>query len=165
MHPTDTDHSAAAPEAGSATHSPAAPTPPMTEEKKQYLDILAIGFYILAGLAILFGCIPIIHVVFGAAMALGMVADPSAGAPLVGAAFGCFFIAIGGLFVASAWAYGYFMIIAGRALKSRSRYVLCTVMAGISCMFAPFGTIVGVFALVLLLDNSVKREFGVEIPR
>jgi hypothetical protein len=37
-------------------------------------------------------------------------------------------------------------------------------MAGVACMFMPFGTVLGVFTIVVLLRDSVKELFGVAEP-
>lgn len=52
------------------------------------------------------------------------------------------------------------MILAGRALAQRRRYTFCLVIAGVACMFMPFGTVLGVFTIIVLLRDSVKELFA-----
>jgi len=52
------------------------------------------------------------------------------------------------------------LALAGRFLAQRRRYYYCLVMAGIACMFMPFGTVLGVFTIIVLLRESVKELFG-----
>jgi hypothetical protein len=33
-------------------------------------------------------------------------------------------------------------------------------MAGIACVFMPFGTVLGVFTIIVLMRDSVRRLFG-----
>jgi disulfide bond formation protein DsbB len=51
------------------------------------------------------------------------------------------------------------MAYAGRCLAQRRRYLLCMVVAGIACIFMPFGTALGVFTLVVLSRPAVKAAF------
>jgi len=39
-----------------------------------------------------------------------------------------------------------------------------SVMAGIECLFMPFGTVLGVFTILVLVRESVKPLFGVNLP-
>lgn len=130
----------------------------MSAEKSKYLEILSIAHYVVGALAFLFGCFPILHLVFGFAFLTdGLGSRGNSAAP---AMIGCAFISMALLFIATAWTYGYFMIVAGKSLVARERHMLCLVMAGVSCMFAPIGTVLGIFTLIVLLDEQVKAEFG-----
>ena len=52
------------------------------------------------------------------------------------------------------------MVLAGRYLARRERYTFCLVVAGVECMFMPFGTVLGVFTIIVLSRPSVKDLFG-----
>ena len=52
------------------------------------------------------------------------------------------------------------MAIAGRFLATRKHYMFCLVMAAIECLFTPFGTVLGVFTIVVLMRDSVKQSFA-----
>ena len=130
-------------------------------EKQQYLQYLAIGHYVMAVLAFLFGSIPLLHIVFGIAVAVeGVGTGSGQSLPIAGLTFGLVLIFFGLVFVLSAWAYGIFMIKAAKALKEHRNHLLCMVMAAVSCIFAPVGTVLGIFTLLLLLDGEVKAAFG-----
>jgi|ERR1044072_5783420 hypothetical protein len=47
----------------------------------------------------------------------------------------------------------------GRSLRTQKNYVFCLVMAALSATSFPFGTILGIFSLVVLLRDSVKTLF------
>jgi hypothetical protein len=80
------------------------------------------------------------------------------------AVFGWLFILMGlaimlaGLTFAACYAY------AGRCLARRRHYMYCLVMAGIGCTFMPFGTVLGVFTIIELQKESVRRLFLGPIP-
>jgi hypothetical protein len=84
--------------------------------------------------------------------------DPMAGF------MGWFFIAFSSAFILTGWAFALCLFLAGRYLSQRRRYTFCLVMAGLACMFMPFGTVLGVFTIIVLLRDSVKELFGVAGP-
>jgi hypothetical protein len=49
---------------------------------------------------------------------------------------------------------------AGRCIRSRTCYWFVFVMACLQCGFFPFGTVLGVFTIVVLSRPSVKEMFG-----
>jgi hypothetical protein len=52
------------------------------------------------------------------------------------------------------------IVIAGRFLARRKRYPFVFVIACCECLFMPFGTVLGVFTIVLLSRESVKAAFN-----
>ena len=54
------------------------------------------------------------------------------------------------------------LFIAGRSLAKRCHYWFAFVVACLECLFVPFGTILGVFTLIVLSRNSAKELFGLE---
>jgi hypothetical protein len=51
------------------------------------------------------------------------------------------------------------VFLAGRNLAQQRRYTFCLVIAGLLCIFIPFGTVLGVFTIVVLVRPSVKALF------
>ena len=51
------------------------------------------------------------------------------------------------------------LVFAGRAIAARTRSVLIIVSACIMCLWVPFGTVLGVFTLVLMQRPAVKALF------
>lgn len=128
----------------------------MTVEE-DHLKILSIFHYVVAGLAALFSLFPVMHIIMGTMMVLGKFERPSEPPTDV---FGWFFIGmglflmLGGLTFAACYAF------AGHCLARRRYYTFCLVMAGIGCMFFPFGTVLGVFTIIELQNPSVRQLFG-----
>lgn len=58
------------------------------------------------------------------------------------------------------WTAAGLMVAAGRCLAARKRYTFCFVVACLSLTMMPFGTALGIFTLVVLLKEPVKRLFG-----
>jgi len=64
------------------------------------------------------------------------------------------------------WTLAGFIVAAGRKLKRRMSRTFCLVVAGIECILMPFGTVLGVFTIVVLMKESVKGIFTANItPR
>ena len=129
----------------------------------QHLKLLSIFHYIVGVGMILIGSLPILHVVIGLMM---IFAPASLGAgPPPPPMMGWLFAVLGGVGVLFGWSLGIGMMLAGRFLRRRTHYIYCLVMAGLSLMFQPFGTVLGVFTFVVLLRPSVKQLFETgELP-
>lgn len=82
--------------------------------------------------------------------------DPAGAPPPL---MGWIFVAVGSLFFLAGWAMVAALIFAGKYLRRRTQHTFCLVVAGISCMFMPFGTALGVFSLVVLTRPHVKAWF------
>jgi hypothetical protein len=128
-------------------------------QNEDYLKLLSIFHYVVAAMAVLFALIPTIHLVLGVAMASGALRDPKDPFPL--ALLGWFFILFASIWILCGLTFAVCVFLAGRSLQARTRYMFCLVMGGLECMFMPFGTVLGVFTLILLLKDDVKALFGV----
>ncbi|MBI3407520.1 MAG: hypothetical protein HY040_04090 [Planctomycetes bacterium] len=113
-------------------------------------------------MSIFCGCFPFIHVGIGIAILSGAFDRP--GQPAPPPFFGWFLIGIAGGIIVAMWTYGTLVIISGRKLATQRNYWFCFVMACIECLEVPFGTVLGVFTIIVLLRPSVKGRFGVGTP-
>jgi hypothetical protein len=127
-------------------------------EDLQYLKLLSIFHYVVGGLAALFSFIPAIYVVIGilAVCIPGSFEGQGEAMPLF---IGWIFIIMGAVLMVVGWAFSACIFIAGRSLARRVHYMFCIVMAAIECIFMPFGTVLGVFTIVVLARPSVKEMF------
>jgi hypothetical protein len=57
------------------------------------------------------------------------------------------------------WGYATVILLAGRFLQQRKNRIYCLVVAALACMFQPFGTILGVFTIVILLRPDIEALF------
>jgi hypothetical protein len=62
------------------------------------------------------------------------------------------------------WAGAIGMLVAGWFLGRCRHYIFCLIVAGITCLFHPFGTVLGVFTIIVLIRPSVKRLFEIGAP-
>jgi hypothetical protein len=134
-------------------------------QDEQQLDLLAIFHYVAAAITALFFCFPLIHLGLGIAMVSGALDGPggppgSPGSAAPPAVFGWIFIVIPGLIILFGWTLAMLMAVAGRRLQLRTSYTYCLVVAGVECLLMPYGTILGVFTIVVLMRDSVRAIFG-----
>lgn len=121
-------------------------------QDEQYLELLSVFHYVVGGLLAFFTCIPLIHLAIGIAMLAGAVDD----APTI---VGLFFVLMATFLITAGWTLAICIVIAGRYLAKRKRYMFCLVIAAITCTFMPFGTVLGVFTIIVLMRPSVKELF------
>ena len=125
-------------------------------QDSEHLKLLAIFHYVVAGMTALFACIPFIHFFMGLALATGALGDTDPESRPIGIGL----MVIAGLFILAGWTLAVLIAYAGRSLQTRRRYTYCLVMAGVECIFMPFGTVLGVFTIIVLSRDSVKEIFG-----
>jgi len=145
---------------------PAKPKPVLTQEE-EHLRLLSIFHYVVGGLAALFALIPIFHLIFGLIMILAPEKFAGHGhaqeqPPL--ALMGWFFVIFAAVFITIGWTFAAFVLAVGRFLARRKHYMFCLVMGGVECLFMPFGTVLGVFTIIVLMREPVKQLFGVNPP-
>jgi len=129
------------------------------DQDSEHLKMLALFHYIVGGLAALFACFPIIHLVLGIAMLTGALNDGSSSGPP--AFFGWFFVIMAAFMIIMGWTFAICLIYSGIFLTRRHHYNFCLVLAALSCAFMPFGTILGIFTILVLMRPSVKESFAV----
>lgn len=134
-------------------------------QDEEHLRLLSIFHYVVAGLAALFALFPVFHLIFGIFMILApqkFAGNGQEQSPL--ALMGWFFVVFASVFIMLGWTIAALILTTGRFLARRRHYQFCLVMAGIECLFMPFGTVLGVFTILVLVRESVKELFGVNPP-
>ncbi len=132
---------------------------PLTKQEEEHLKLLSIFHFVLAGITALFACIPILHLIFGIIFLLNPEAFDE-GDAAAGQIFGWMFVLLPAAFIVAGWTLAAFIATAGRYIKSRERRMFCLVVAAIECVFMPFGTILGVLTIIVLLREPVMEAFG-----
>ncbi len=124
----------------------------------EHLRLLSIFYYVKGGISALFACIPMIHVVLG----LVMVVAPHVfgqGKDAPPAFIGWIFVVLGLSIIFIGWTFAALTLIAGRCLARRKHYNYCLVVGCLECLSIPFGTVLGVFTIIVLNRASVKEMF------
>ncbi len=126
------------------------------------LNILSIFHYVFAGITGISACFPIFHLIMGLSMLFGNFYPEEVGAeiPFPFEMFGLMFTLIPAAIIIIGWVFAIAIAISGYFLSKRRNYLYCLIVAGISCVFMPFGTILGVFTIVVLMKDDVKNLFS-----
>jgi hypothetical protein len=150
---------------------------PANAEDAEHLSALSIGHFIMSGLALL-GAVPML--VYGVAgtklmeelgsdlsMAMGDIpgqagADPFGGSPdamLQNLGTLVTSMIVAGVLLALVSAVH--LLVVGVGIRQRRWWTFCYLTGWGECLMFPFGTILGVFTIIVLSRPSVKRRFGV----
>jgi hypothetical protein len=134
------------------------------DNDRDQLRLLSTFHYIVAALAGCFACFPCIHLFIGIMMLTNPAFFDGKGgqnpAPEGLSTFlGLMFTIIPLIIIVAGWAFAICLVIAGNNLRRQTRYTFCLVVAAICCTFMPFGTVLGVFTIIVLSRASVKALF------
>jgi hypothetical protein len=135
---------------------------------EEHLKLLSIGYLLSAGVAALFSLMGLVYVFMGvlAGTLLENAAKQTKGSPppvFVGWIIGVVGLAIFLLLISLA----ILKFFTARCIKKRRSRTFCLVVAALSCLEFPYGTVLGVFTFLVLDRYSVQRLFQVagETPR
>jgi len=126
---------------------------------EEQLKLLSVFHYVVGGLAALFALFPVFHLLFGLFLVFAPVASDDKGGPPP-ASLGWIFVIGAAVIIALGWIFAAFVLTAGRFIAKRKHYMFCFVMGAVECMFIPFGTVLGVFTIIVLIRESVKNLFA-----
>ena len=130
-------------------------------QDREHLQLLAIFHYVVAGLGTLCSFFPLLYTTIGAIFIFAArhgTAKP--GEDLPPEFLGWIFAVLGSVLFLIGLAMAICILIAGRSLALRKRYSFAFVIACIECLFLPFGTILGVFTIVVLSRETVRGLFS-----
>jgi hypothetical protein len=129
-------------------------------EDSEHLRLLSIFHYLVAGVAAFCSFFPLLYTAMGFVFITLSHRPPTNPAqqppsPALGWAFvvlGIFLFLLGAIFAIV-------VAFAGRSVSRRNHYWFAFVVACVECIFVPFGTILGVFTIIVLSRESVKTLF------
>jgi hypothetical protein len=125
----------------------------------EQVRILAIFHYVVGGMQALFGCFGFIHLFIGVSFILNPDAwhtSPSDAPPQW---FGIVFALVGGGVILLGWVLGFLTILSGRFISRRVHRTFSIVMGAVNCAMIPFGTVLGVFDIILLTKDELKMQY------
>jgi len=140
---------------------------PVTEQElrdsivdQEHLRLLSIAYLVMAACNAFFSLFGLLYAFMGVAMTsfIGSIPERPGQAPPP-EFFGWFFGLFGlGMFTIL-MTVGVLKFIVSRRLKQRRSRVFCMVVAALSCLSIPYGTMLGVFTFLVLGRRSVTRLF------
>jgi hypothetical protein len=125
----------------------------------QQLKLLSLFHYIVAGLLALFAFFPGIYLAMGILFVTAP-ASMSGGGPPPPRFMGWAFIIFSSLAMLVAWTFAGCIALGGWYLTKRKHRTFCMIAAALACLWTPFGTVLGVFTLIVLLRPSVMYLFA-----
>jgi hypothetical protein len=84
--------------------------------------------------------------------------------PGASSSFGPLVVGMGSVALVLGWTMAGMMVQAGRCIEARRSRRLCLIVAALSTGWFPFGSILGLFTLVLLTKPHVRALFGEDAP-
>ena len=127
-------------------------------QDKSHLNLLAIFYFVKAGLSLFGALICLIEAIIGIVMIFGSQQTKGQDAEMMlimGIAWAC----IGGIAFLISTIAGVLQLMAGRKLQKRTGRTFCFVVAIITALSIPLGTILAVFTFVVLNRPSVQQMF------
>lgn len=140
--------------------------PPIPSKDAEHLRILSICHYVVAGLSFLGIGFLVFHylfmkTVFGNAKMWDKVKDAPPFSPDEFFGFMQWFYVAGGVLMITG---SVLSLMSGRFIARRKARTFSIVVAGLMCMQIPFGTVLGVFTIIVLTRDSVMRLYGATDP-
>jgi len=126
----------------------------------EQLRILSIFHYVLGGLEICFGCLGSLYLFMGLSMALNPVVWTSKGDAPPPSFLGWIFVAIGGAWILGGVIFGILTALSGRFIAQKRNKTFSIVIGALNCLFIPFGTLLGVFTIILLSKNEIVAMYN-----
>lgn len=126
---------------------------------REQLRLLATFHYVVGGVIMLFSCFALLHVGFGLALLLGWIPANKGEGPLANMVFGGLMFLAGCAVLLCGWTFGLLTIYSGRCLVRQKWRMFSLVIAALNCAWAPFGTVLGVFTIIVLMRDSIKRLY------
>jgi hypothetical protein len=131
------------------------------DQDREHLRVLAVFHYIVSGLAALFSFFPLLYtIVVGVFIFAARHGTPKPGEELPPEFLGWIFAVVGSLLFLLGIAIAICILIAGRSLAKHRHYWFAFAIACVECLFIPFGTILGVFTIIVLSREPVKALFA-----
>jgi hypothetical protein len=125
-----------------------------------HLKLLAIFHYIVGGLTIAMSSFFLIHFTMLILVYVNpeMVPDPPQGQQPPQVLWLVLACVVGGLILLG-WTFGILTIVSGRMLLKHRARTFSFIIAGLNCLFFPYGTALGVCTLLVLTRDSVRQLY------
>jgi hypothetical protein len=130
---------------------------------EEHLKLLSLGYMVSGGFAALFSLFGLLYVVMGIVMAVSFSQMPQAGAKAADQPpefLGWIFAGVGLVLFLGMIAIAAAKFWVAACIKRRKSRTFCMVIAGLSCLEFPYGTLLGVLTFIVLGRASVERVFS-----
>lgn len=137
----------------------------LVDRDQEHLSLLKWGFYIMAGISGLMALFSLLYIGLGSIFAMGFIRAMKDSTTNSQQALGSAFLSLGLAFFLVGFATTLLTYFAARSVNERRRRTFCVIIAGLWCLWIPFGTAIGVCAILVLNRPSVAALFdGSGVP-
>jgi uncharacterized membrane protein YhaH (DUF805 family) len=127
---------------------------------EEHLKLLSMGYMVSAGVTAFFSFFGLIYVFIGIMMTKAFPQAAANASEQPPAFIGLVFAFIGLAIFLSLIALAVAKFLVARCIKRRKSRIFCMIVAGISCLEIPYGTLLGVLSFIVLERASVARLFS-----
>jgi hypothetical protein len=126
---------------------------------EEHVRLLRIGYIVLGVVAVFTSLFGLVYIVMGAMMGsfAGSMPQKPGDPPPVFVVW--FMVGFGLLFLLAAGTWALLSFLTARGLRRRRWRGLCFVAAAVSCLYIPFGTLIGAFTFIVLGRPGVRAMF------
>lgn len=129
------------------------------DNRRENLRLLGIFHFVYAGLVLVGSLLPVVWLTMAAVWWPELAADRGAGSDMPMMLTGTVGLAVAGFGILVAWLWAGVLVVAGRSLMQSRRHTFCMVVAAVSCLSFPVGTLLGLATLVVINRNDVRELF------
>lgn len=127
-------------------------------DKADKIKLISIFHYVVGGIMAVFSFFPLIHILMGVLMLTGVL-DGENPQEAPSKFLGIIFIVFPAMFILLGLTLSTLIIVSGCKLSKFKSRMFCLIIACIQCLFMPFGTVLGIFTIILLMDDEVIQMF------
>lgn len=129
------------------------------DNRRENLRLLGIFHFVYAGLVLVGSLLPVVWLIMAAVWWPELTADMGSGSGMPMMLTGTVGLALAGSGILVAWLWAGVLVVAGRSLMQSRRHTYCMVVAAVSCLSFPVGTLLGVATLYVINRNDVRELF------
>jgi len=126
---------------------------------EEHLRLLRIAYFVQGGITVFFSLFGLMYVFMGLLVS-SMPVPNAAGAGPPPRFVGIIFALFGSAFLVAGAIFAVLQFLAAQGLGRRRSRTLCMVAAAVSCLFIPYGTVLGVCTFMVLGRSSVRALFS-----
>ncbi len=131
---------------------------------EEHLKLLSLAYMVSGGFAALFSFFGLLYLGIGLVLALTLSHTPATSGEAPPALIGWIFAGVGLAIFLVAIIVAIAKFWTASSIRRRKSRTLCMVVAGISCLEFPYGTLLGVATFIILGRASVMRLFSPASP-
>jgi MFS family permease len=136
----------------------------LVDRDEEHLRLLKLCYYVLASMTAVYSFFSMIFLVFGSVILSTIIPKEQAGSQMDPRAFGLLFLGIAIAAVAAGFGSAIAAFLTAHNLRDHRRRTFCIVIAACTCIYIPWGTIIGICTIMVLNRPAVRTLFDETRP-